>query len=817
MFWLIRLYRFAIALIFGAIAYGIVYLINEETHQELWKGGFAFLVWLIVMVWSWIEFRIKIPNHKSINTNRHAFVEIRNITESLPSWFKTFLSLLLSPLVNIRKGTGFGLGGSSNFASVVDHWGHQYKKSRGDIFLGCSVWDHESYFGQQDDKGGSTFSEPRNGKGTSFIIPNLMLYKGSALVLDGKNGENFKKTAHIRRALYGNVLCIDPYGKTGAKSARFNPLAGLDPHSPTIIDDLAILGDALVIKSGHAKEDHFADGGERLIKALIGHMISTQNKPNLADLRDMIMRIMSGDKALLHEMANNNACHGVIKQAAVLFTEDTTEVRNFISNAVKATEWLTKPTMREVLSASDFSFEDLKTKQGISLYLVLDADTVQTNAPFLRLFVNMAIRALRKGSKPEIPVLFLLDEFYSLGRMDQLSRNIDEIPGYGVKLWPVMHRIGQLQELYKQNWSSFLGGTQVYFGLNQDTAEFVETEMGQRGFERDSSSREDVIYTGLLSAKEIREITSNAKEWGNQIVLRADGAPLLLKRVNYYSDVFIPEQMEHKNIFSDVESPTDFLIDIFFLGFQYICGLGLISLVGGFLLFVFDSDMREHVFSNPIGSFGFIIFFIVAVILMFYSMSVHDRIKYKRNPENLKRREQEEIEAARAYKERVEQEQVTPLKPAVKVPEVAQPEPKKYTMKPQNQAQPQNTSIDFMAARMAQNPKPEKKAQPQQQKPLSARQRMKQGEADYQQYLKETVTPIEPELEMPVEVLQTIKKGNIDKYPSDVDTARSRWMLPKAYTDNQVDKRYPKMLDKAAAHEIDLVNHEYGILKKYAA
>lgn len=539
MIYIIYLARFIYAITLAIIVYVIMQ--QGNLTKNVWPGWWAFLSFILFIFESWIEFKITKLNSKSITTNRHAFREIRIITFFIPNFIKPHIGKLVSPFVNIRRGTDYGLGGSSKFESIFEHWKHLYKQERGDIFLGCSVWDNKVFYGQFDDKSGITFSEPRNGKGTSFIIPNLRLYQGSVLVMDGKNGENLDATGSYREKK-GRVLCIDPYGKSKYGkingTVRFNPLTELDPNSPTIIDDLSILSDAIVIKSDDEDGSHFTDGGERLIKALIAHMISSYDNPNLSDLRGLIIQALKNDSALFDAMSSNTSCHGIIQEAAVSFTDNTPEIRNFMSNAIKTTEWLTSPLIREVLSVSDFSFQDLKKQQGTSIYLVLDADTIETNAPFLRLFVNLAIRAMRKNNKPKIPVLFLLDEFYSLGKMDQLSNNISEIPGYGIKLWPVMHHIGQLEELYDKNWKSFLGGTQVYFGLNQDTAKFVEAELGARGFDRKEDDRDDLIYTNLLSYSEIIKLTSNHEYGGNQIVIRSDGYPLLLKRVNYFSRNF---------------------------------------------------------------------------------------------------------------------------------------------------------------------------------------------------------------------------------------------------------------------------------------
>ena len=51
-----------------------------------------------------------------------------------------------------------------------------------------------------------TIAGPRQGKGVSTIIPNLLVYAGSMLVLDVK-GENFAWTGEARRRRLGQRSC----------------------------------------------------------------------------------------------------------------------------------------------------------------------------------------------------------------------------------------------------------------------------------------------------------------------------------------------------------------------------------------------------------------------------------------------------------------------------------------------------------------------------------------------------------------------------------------------------------------------------------
>ena len=50
---------------------------------------------------------------------------------------------------------------------------------------------------------------------------------------------------------------------------------------------------------------------------------------------------------------------------------------------------------------------------------------------------------LRSVERPPVPVLFMLDEFAQLGRMEIIEDNYALMRGYGVKLWTIWQDLNQ--------------------------------------------------------------------------------------------------------------------------------------------------------------------------------------------------------------------------------------------------------------------------------------------------------------------------------------------------------------------------------------
>jgi type IV secretion system protein VirD4 len=68
---------------------------------------------------------------------------------------------------------------------------------------------------------------------------------------------------------------------------------------------------------------------------------------------------------------------------------------------------------------------------------------------------------LRSSGRPLVPVLFMLDEFAQLGRMEIIEDNYALMRGYGVKLWTIWQDLNQAKNLYNERWESFISNAGI--------------------------------------------------------------------------------------------------------------------------------------------------------------------------------------------------------------------------------------------------------------------------------------------------------------------------------------------------------------------
>lgn len=118
-------------------------------------------------------------------------------------------------------------------------------------------------------------------------------------------------------------------------------------------------------------------------------------------------------------LANTDAADGLVSRAAARqLGKPEREAGSVLSSAQRHTHFLDSRRLAKVSARSDFRFSDLRA--GIvTVFLVLPPDRFSSYSRWLRLLVSQAIQELARSPQMagQPPVLMLLDEFASLGRL----------------------------------------------------------------------------------------------------------------------------------------------------------------------------------------------------------------------------------------------------------------------------------------------------------------------------------------------------------------------------------------------------------------
>ena len=402
-----------------------------------------------------------------------------------------------------------------------------------------------------------------SGKGIGAVIPTLLDYPGSTIVLDVK-GENYAVTARHRREHGHKVYLLDPYGVIqqqqgdGAtvETHAFNWLDRLDPDSPDVVGESATLADMLVVSEGRASDAsaHFNETAKSFLRGLLVHVATLEpERRHMGEVRRLVTASEAEFKDLLIDMKTNGRGQGLpVRAVNSLLATPEKERGSLLSTVRRHLDFLDDPRLVAALSRSDFSLDDLKTKE-MTIYMVMPPNRLASSRAFVRAFFGQSINAvMASAQKPAFRVLFLLDEFPQLGRMEVVEEKLPLIRGYGGAFWLVAQNLDQLKETYPR-WQNFIAncGAKQFFGtadvetaryvsdsLGKFTAEYSTANnstgqsMGQSGsFNTGAGTSQQFTGRELLTADEVMRLPRE-----QEIVLITGEAPWLLNRLNYLRD-----------------------------------------------------------------------------------------------------------------------------------------------------------------------------------------------------------------------------------------------------------------------------------------
>ncbi|NKL59733.1 type IV secretory system conjugative DNA transfer family protein [Rhizobium leguminosarum] len=393
-----------------------------------------------------------------------------------------------------------------------------------------------------------TMAPTRTGKGVGTIIPNLLTADRSVICIDPK-GENAKIAGRARRQ-FGPVHVLDPFGATAEPLAAFNPLDALDPNGLDVAEDASTLADALVFdEPGMAGEAHWNEEAKALIGGMILHIVAHEppSRRSLVTLRENLTLAPEAFTGLMKEMQDSTAAGGLVARAANRHLgKSDREAAGVLSAAQRHTHFLDSPRMARVLGRSDFWFADLKSRTA-TVFLVLPPDRLSTYSRWLRLLVTQSLLEMaRAPGKPAMPVLYLLDEFASLGHLAPVERAMGLMAGYGVQLWPILQDVHQLRATYGQRAGTFLSNAGVLqvFGVNDhESARLVSDMLGQSTVVFESMGRaldsdktgisygEQHVGRPLLTPDEVRNLPQYT-----ELLFLAGQRPIVAGKLAYYSD-----------------------------------------------------------------------------------------------------------------------------------------------------------------------------------------------------------------------------------------------------------------------------------------
>ena len=402
-------------------------------------------------------------------------------------------------------------------------------------FEGSPVaWDGESHL--------LTIAPTRTGKSAMQIIPTLLTYRGSAMVLDPK-GELYRHTARWRADNVGPVHLVNPFDLAGLPpTSAFNPLDGV-----TDAQSALELAEILHPRTDDEKQRFFDNEAIAFLTAVLEFTARFARGPHrsLGTIRDTLSSLDKNFHGLVAAMADD-AMPPSIRNPATNFrtkTRDAGQPRVIDSLNTHLRIWDSEG-LRRATARSDFAFGDLKDSPA-TVYLVLPFAKIAAYSTFVRTLFATALDAmLANPREPDIPVLFVLDEFLSLDRDDRFVGALRTHASAGVRLWFFLQDLPTLEQKYPTTWKSFLQAeVKTFFGTDDPyTAELVSRYLGDTTVAYETPNM-SASATGGQTVSTSFSIAENLHLAGrkllnpDEVIERLHGAPTGRKAIHFVRNV----------------------------------------------------------------------------------------------------------------------------------------------------------------------------------------------------------------------------------------------------------------------------------------
>lgn len=229
------------------------------------------------------------------------------------------------------------------------------------------------------------------------------------------------------------------------------------------------------------------------------------------------------------------------------------------STANSSLELWANPLIDTTTASSDFSLHEFK-KSAHTLYVGLTPDNITRLKPLMGIFYQQAAAfftaKLPDKETEKFGVLMLMDEFPTLGKMEQFQAGIAYFRGYNVRLFLIIQDTEQLKGIYEESgMNSFLSNStyRVTFAANNvQTANLISQLIGNKSATQISYNKPKYLdlnpgarslhvskaQRALILPQEVIQLPRE-----EQIILIESQPPIRCKKIKYFDDKFFKKRL----------------------------------------------------------------------------------------------------------------------------------------------------------------------------------------------------------------------------------------------------------------------------------
>lgn len=407
--------------------------------------------------------------------------------------------------------------------------------------------DNSGYFVSDGYQHALLFAPTGSGKGVGFVIPNLLFWDQSVLVHDIKL-ENYQLTSGWRAKQGHKVFVWEPSNPDGVTHC-YNPIDWISKKPGQMVDDAQKIGSLLM-----PKQEFWENEARSLFLGVLLYLLADPNKPKSFG---EVVRVLRSDDVVynlsvaLDTLGKFLHPVGYMNLAAFLQKADK-ERSGVISTLNSSLELWANPLIDAATASSDFNIMLFK-KEKTTVYVGLTPDNIARLQKLMQVFYQQATEFLTRKI-PDVKeepygVMFMLDEFPTLGKMETFKAGIAFFRGYRVRLFLIIQDTQQLKGTYEEaGMNSFLSNStfRITFAANNyETANLISQLCGNKTVQQTSLSKPlffdlniskqtqnvSQVQRALLLPQEVIQLPRD-----EQIVLIESFPPIKSKKIKYFED-----------------------------------------------------------------------------------------------------------------------------------------------------------------------------------------------------------------------------------------------------------------------------------------
>jgi type IV secretion system protein VirD4 len=453
--------------------------------------------------------------------------------------------------------------GDARFAHAGDLSRHGlFKPSANGILVGKFKGDLVRLSGQQF----VILAAPtRSGKGVGVVIPNLLEYRESVVVLDIKQ-ENYELTSGWRASQGQEVYLFNPFAEN-RHTHRWNPLSYVSQDPAFRVSDLMSIA-AMLYPEGSDEQKFWVSQARNAFMAFTlflfgkwdddeknGIPLQLRNKPTLG----AVYRLSSGDGSDLRQLyqllAQQTFLDGNAQAAFANLLSQANETFASILGTFKEplNAWI-NPVLDAATSEDDFLLTDVRKKK-MTIYIGIQPNKLAESRLIVNLFFSQLINLNTKELPQNNPALkhqclLLMDEFTSIGKVEIIASAVSYMAGYNMRLLPVIQSMSQLDATYGKDVSRTLitnHALQIVFApREQQDANDYSDMLGYTTVRKENITRGREVSRSHSEERRALMLPQELKAMGSEKeVFLYEGIPhpVMCEKIRYYQDKYFTARL----------------------------------------------------------------------------------------------------------------------------------------------------------------------------------------------------------------------------------------------------------------------------------